>query len=365
MCMIDFKNEDFSILIVDDNPKNLQVLGGILRPLKYRVEFAMNGHQALAWVARKGFDLVLLDVQMPEIQGYEVCEKIRKMSDYDDTPVIFLTGQTENEAKVRGFEAGAQDYITKPFDTNELLARVRTHLQLKHSKTLLKQTNVWLEKEVAARTEELIARQAETEKVRMRISQDIHDDISSQLNKISWMSELVKIKAKQYSAEELNAALDKIIRASRESVDNLIEIIWSLNPVNDNLGSLLAYMRNYINRFLNDTSFNINIDFQEQDNIVVMNPELKRNLFLVMKEALHNAVKYSKANNITVQFTLEADEYCLRISDDGVGITEGVVLGTGNGMINMKKRAEHVMGRFTVDSGPGRGTTIRMEGKIY
>jgi two-component system sensor histidine kinase/response regulator len=111
------------------------------------------------------FDLVLLDVMMPEVSGFEVCEEIRRIGSYNDIPVIFLTAKTDNESLVRGFELGAQDYVTKPFETNELLSRVKTHLQLKHSKTLLGETNRWLEQEVAARTAELAAAKKELEEL--------------------------------------------------------------------------------------------------------------------------------------------------------------------------------------------------------
>lgn len=163
--MIRFNTNEFTILIVDDVPKNIQVLGSILRPVGYQVEFATGGRQAIQRVKDHTFDLVLLDVMMPEISGFEVCEEIRRMEAYDDIPVIFLTAKTDNESLVRGFEAGAQDYITKPFEANELLSRVKTHLQLKHSKTLLGETNRWLEQEVAARTAELAAAKKELEEL--------------------------------------------------------------------------------------------------------------------------------------------------------------------------------------------------------
>jgi len=163
--MVGFNSNDFTILIVDDVPKNIQVLGSILRPLGYNVEFATNGKQAIQWVKEHTFDLVLLDIMMPEISGFEVCEEIRKIEAYRDIPVIFLTAKTDSESVVRGFELGAQDYVTKPFEANELLARVKTQLQLKHSKTLLGETNKWLEKEVALRTTELMAAKKELEEL--------------------------------------------------------------------------------------------------------------------------------------------------------------------------------------------------------
>lgn len=211
----------------------------------------------------------------------------------------------------------------------------------------------------------LIARQSETEKVRRRISQDIHDDISSGLNKISWMSELVKIKAQKNKPEELNNTLDKIIKSSRDTVDNLIEIIWSLNPNFDDLESLLSYMRNYINRYFDESPFNVTIKFPDHIGRIELNPELKRNIFLVMKEALHNAAKYSDARNIIAEFNFTNNNYIFIIKDDGVGIAENEVKGTGNGMINMQKRMSDISGKFTLETEPGKGTSIILEGPVY
>lgn len=210
-----------------------------------------------------------------------------------------------------------------------------------------------------------VARQTETEKVRRRISQDIHDDISSGLNKITWMSELVKVKAMKNKPEEFTQALDKIITASRETVDNLVEIIWSLNPKNDDLESMLAYMRNYITRFFEDTSFRVTINFPEHGQQIEINPELKRNLFLVTKEALHNMAKYSKARNILIAFNLDGAQYKLTLFDDGVGIEPGVIHGSGNGMINMRRRTEEINGRFIIETAPGKGTRIILEGALF
>jgi signal transduction histidine kinase len=231
-----------------------------------------------------------------------------------------------------------------------------------------------LEDTVNQRTRELmeaqeklieVARQSENERIRQRISQDIHDDISSGLNKISWLSELMKIKAQKNIFEEINPILDKIIKSSRESVDNLIEIIWSLNPKYDDLENMLLYMRNYINRFFDESEFNVIVNFPEHPDKLELNPELKRNLFLVMKEALNNAAKYSKAENIVLDFQYKGIVYLFIISDDGVGIETGIIHGTGNGMINMRKRMEEIHGSFKIESDPGIGTRITLEGEIY
>ncbi len=118
------------LLIVDDTPQNLQVLGGILREAGYKLSVAQSGVQALEVAQRVLPDLILLDVMMPEMDGFEVCRRLKGEETTGEIPVIFLTAKTEAEDVVRGFELGAVDYVTKPFNPPELLKRVQTHLEL-------------------------------------------------------------------------------------------------------------------------------------------------------------------------------------------------------------------------------------------
>jgi len=121
----------FSILIVDDEPKNIQLLGSLLKEHRYHVEFATSGDEAFEWIYSKDFDLILLDIMMPGMDGYQVCIKLKSDNTKKHIPVIFLTAKTEPEDIIRGFEAGGSDYISKPFNSMELLARVKTHVEMK------------------------------------------------------------------------------------------------------------------------------------------------------------------------------------------------------------------------------------------
>jgi two-component system sensor histidine kinase/response regulator len=125
------------IFIVDDVPGNLQVLIHILKQEEYRIAAAGNGHQALDMIPAARPDLVLLDVMMPGMDGYEVCRQLKTNPAAADIPIIFLTAKAETEDIVKGFETGAVDYVTKPFNPAELLARVKTHLELKFSREKL------------------------------------------------------------------------------------------------------------------------------------------------------------------------------------------------------------------------------------
>ena len=119
------------ILIVDDNKKNLQFLGNLLEEYDYQLFFAQNGEQALDFVKDTKPDIILLDVMMPGINGFEVCKIIKKQEQHKDIPIIFLTAKSQINDILEGFEVGGSDYVTKPFNSAELLSRINAHLELK------------------------------------------------------------------------------------------------------------------------------------------------------------------------------------------------------------------------------------------
>ncbi|WP_295441005.1 two-component system response regulator [uncultured Thiodictyon sp.] len=142
-----------TILIVDDTPQNLTLLGELLLPL-YRVRAANSGERALRAAAAQPPDLILLDVMMPEMDGYEVLARLHADPATQAIPVIFVTAMDSSESEEHGLALGAVDYITKPINPAITLARVRTHLELKHARDRLADQNQWLEREVARRMSE-------------------------------------------------------------------------------------------------------------------------------------------------------------------------------------------------------------------
>ena len=137
---------DGNILIVDDTPENLTVLRQMLRSQGYRVRPALSGEIALKAVQADPPDLILLDILMPEMDGYEVCRKLKADEKVRHIPIIFISALDELEDKVEAFSEGGVDYITKPFQTEEVLARVNTHLTLHNSKKSLEKKNIELRK---------------------------------------------------------------------------------------------------------------------------------------------------------------------------------------------------------------------------
>jgi DNA-binding response OmpR family regulator len=152
------------ILVVDDNPASLQFLMDILNNAGYHVRLASNGSIALRSVVYKPPDLILLDVKMPDMDGYEVCRRLKLNEKNRNIPVIFISGLSETTQKVQGFNAGGVDYIAKPFESEEIVARVNIHLRLRELTERLEQkveertkdlteANELLQKEISVRKE--------------------------------------------------------------------------------------------------------------------------------------------------------------------------------------------------------------------
>ncbi|MGD0581693.1 MAG: response regulator [Bacteroidales bacterium] len=184
------------ILLVDDNPQNLQVLANLLQAEKYEIEFAVNGEAALDWLKNKQFDLVLLDINMPGMNGFEVCRRIRSDKEMKDVPIIFLSAESERESILKGFEVGAQDFVIKPFDSRELLARVRTQLDLKSKTEKLGKVNEWLGKKIdtwlklsidrpkSSESGDLNAKLIEFDKNQSYVLKDIYLELNTAVNEI-------------------------------------------------------------------------------------------------------------------------------------------------------------------------------------
>jgi len=135
------ENENQLILIVDDAPKNLQVLGSILKKEGYQIVFANSGVQALDYISKQKPDLILLDIMMPGMDGYEVCKILKNDEKTELIPIIFVTAKVDSESIIKGLDYGAIDYVTKPFKSKEILLRVENHLKIQRLKKSLIEKN--------------------------------------------------------------------------------------------------------------------------------------------------------------------------------------------------------------------------------
>ena len=132
-----YTSQSITILIVDDTPKNIQVIGNILEEKGYKINIALNGLQAIKTAEEIKPDLILLDIIMPKMDGFETCARLKTLDSTKDIPVIFLSAKAESEDIIKGFQTGGVDYITKPFNREELLARIGTHLELQENRKII------------------------------------------------------------------------------------------------------------------------------------------------------------------------------------------------------------------------------------
>lgn len=197
-----------------------------------------------------------------------------------------------------------------------------------------------------------LRRQQELEQERQRISREMHDDVGAGLTQITLMSEALARQHHDQKAEQ-------IAGISRKLMQNMSEIIWSLNQEAGRLQDLFAYMREQLSLLAEHTSADMIIEFPETSVNPVLPFELKRNLLLLVKEAVNNAVKHSGANRIGVHAVIEGDYLQLSIRDNGQGFERGQN-GQGNGLRNMNTRAQRLGTVLEIDSEPGRGTTVQL-----
>ncbi len=184
-----------SILIVDDNPQNIQLVASHLKEEGYRISFSQSGQDVLKKIENAAFDLILLDIMMPEMDGFEICTRVMQHPEYKEVPIIFLTAKIDKDSIVKGFEVGAVDYIVKPFHGAELLARIRTHLELKAYREKVEEINIQLNKEILngiKMQEELEASKRELEEMNRRLYEKATKDALTGLFNRRKMTDLIE-----------------------------------------------------------------------------------------------------------------------------------------------------------------------------
>ncbi|MCU0527310.1 MAG: response regulator [Elainella sp. Prado103] len=160
-----------SILVVDDTPNNLRLLGEILESQRYHVRKSLSGKIALQSAYLNPPDLVLLDINMPEMNGYEVCQQLKSSEITRHIPIIFISALDQVEDKIQAFESGGQDYIAKPFEVAELLARVKNQLLIQQKRQLLLQKTQQLEQELEQELQNRQMIEAEVQKLNFNLEQ--------------------------------------------------------------------------------------------------------------------------------------------------------------------------------------------------
>jgi signal transduction histidine kinase/ligand-binding sensor domain-containing protein len=204
---------------------------------------------------------------------------------------------------------------------------------------------------------ELLEQERALEQERSRISQDMHDEVGASLTEIAILSELAQ-KEMGGESDIAGSHIRKIADRSREVVDSISEIIWTINPKNDHLNDLIAYLHHYAVQFLKSTAIRCRFESPETVEDFSLSAEVRRHIFLVVKEALHNVVKHSGATETTVRCGLSGGTMEVSVEDNGKGFPVDQISRFGNGVPGMRKRIENIGGTFTLDSHRGGGTRV-------
>ena len=172
-----------SILIVDDVLENIQVAMNILKEDSYDFSFAKSGYEALELMKENNFDLVLLDIMMPGIDGFEVCKRMQEEASLRDIPIIFLTAKSDIDSIAKSFEVGGVDYIIKPFHALELLARVKTHIGFYKAKQVLKSNNLTLQTKMEVEHKRILSELEQNQKDMIYILTELVESVSDETGK--------------------------------------------------------------------------------------------------------------------------------------------------------------------------------------
>jgi signal transduction histidine kinase len=198
-----------------------------------------------------------------------------------------------------------------------------------------------------------LEKQREMDKERQRISREMHDDIGAGLTQITLMSESAKNNFTGNNSKEL----EDIAETGRKLINSMSEIIWSLNPENKTLGQLTAYLREILHKQLEYSGKTFSIDITDKGEEIVLPREYNRNIFLVTKEIVNNAIKYSQARNIDIIMDLNNDNFYCQIKDDGIGFDIDHIK-DGNGLKNIKHRIEELGGKLSILTSSGQGCSF-------
>lgn len=334
------------ILIVDDEPAGIATLEAMLEGQGYQLEAAHNGESALRIAGQTLPDLILLDVMLPGMDGFEVCRRLRATPALAEVPIIILTALDDYASRLTGLEAGADDFFSKPLDRQDLRARVKTITRLNRYRTLLEQREQL--REMARGVVEA------QEKERRRISRDLHDDLGQSLTALMLNLQNLQDDLPLPDAQ-LRARLGAMHADASATLGRMRHMAQDLRPpVLDTL-DLRAALENYCMEF--SARMRVMLNFEAEPNLPEVNDVHAISLYRFLQEALTNVARHSHADRVWVELSAENTELSLTVQDNGVGFDATAETG-GIGISGLQERLTLVGGDLFVNSAQGRGTII-------
>jgi signal transduction histidine kinase len=405
---------EYTILIIDDSTTNLGTtnLGVVfeyLDNLGFELMIAQDGESGLQKAQLEQPDIILLDAVMPNLDGFEVCQQLKRQAITQNIPVIFMTGLTGVEDTVKGFEVGAVDYVTKPIRKRELLARLVTHLSIRNltqqlqqevkvrerAEETLKEYRDHLEELVKQRTSELTkaneqlqqemverqqaeaeirqqsqqlraltARLAEVEETeRRRLARELHDRVGQDLGTLDINLNIMRTQLTPESVDLLPSRLSDSLELVKQVARHVHDVMADLrSPVLDDYG-LVAALNWYCAQFTTRTGIKVTVRGDEGAPRLALSSESA--LLRIAQEALTNVAKHAQASQVTVTVEQENGQMRLTIADDGIGFDPANLTtpseGQGWGVISMTERAEAIGGQCLIKTRPQQGTQVIVE----
>lgn len=349
------------ILIVDDQLDNLRLLSDALTQRGHEVRTVRRGSAALMGVQAQTPDLILLDIFMPEMDGYEVCQRLKSDPQTREIPIIFISALNEVFDKVKAFAVGGVDYVTKPFQIEEVFARIETQLSLRRIQTQLQVQNTHLqqtEQNLQAALEQSRFLNQRIEEMtaieeRNRIARDIHDSLGHVLVALNMQMGA----ALSLWQEDPKEAYEFLVRAKNLGTEALGAVRQSVSAIRsdplegERFDQAIAALLEDCRQCTGITpECKIDLSLSTSDAI-------NRAVYRLVQEGLTNICKHAEATAIQLQVQTTAEELCLTLTDNGRGFCSTETT-TGFGLQGMKERVTILGGRLEITSEQGAGCRI-------
>ncbi len=362
------RNSQHNILVVDDSQASLDLIKSILDAPDLRIATALSGKTALKKVRANPFDLILLDIVMPEIDGFQVMETLKKHNDTKDIPVIFITAKNDEKNTIKGFKAGAMDYVTKPFNESELVARIRNHLELKRSKENLVRAKDEAEKGSRIKSEFLA-----------NMSHEIRTPISGILGVVDLLKGTKLDKEQEGYLQIIESSTDLLLTIINDILDlskieagkmTLEEIPFDLQK---NLEDVMALFKSKTR----EKGLYLKLDVDERIPPVLKGDTVR--IKQIFMNLISNAIKFTKKGGVTVKVSVKKQDEAHvtllgEVIDTGIGIddesreklfkafsqadvsTTRKHGGTGLGLAISRNLVRMMSGYIGVESQPAKGS---------
>lgn len=345
------------VLIIDDDRITREGLEAILESDAYFIELASSGEEGIEKALSFSPDVILLDVMMAGMDGYEVCRRIRAIPSIAEVPILILTALDDQESMLRGLDAGADDFLSKPFNRHELRGRVGTITRLNRYRILLKER---------ARIRELANRVINIqEEERRRIAQELHDEFGQALTTLGIGLKLL-IDTLPVDPPDSRCRVEEMITVTQDLFTQLRLLGSELRPpALDTLG-LAPALEGYCRDFSRRTGLPVRHSIP--NDLLALPETYQITLYRFLQETLSNVVKHANASQAWVKLSAE-NGYRLSVQDDGRGFSNpnsGVISGpyprldgsVGFGILGMQERFDLLSGHLEIISEPGKGSRV-------